>query len=128
MHNEEEENTMKAEEMFSLLVYESKKMLEILNEEIKNNGTNDDIENLKKYLSEIYVVGNKLVLPTFGGWPTTNNKIKIAVYVTKYIYELKTLTKAIYKERRKSKTAGRIFNMAMDMELRYERYIIEELE
>lgn len=120
---------MKAIELFKLLVYESKKMLEILNEEIENNGTNDDIESLKKCLSDIHL-GYDLVLglPTSFSLTTSSSNTKIAVYVTKYICELNVLAKKIRKERRKSKTAVLIFSMAMDMEIRYERYIIEELE
>lgn len=124
MHNEEEEKEMKAEEMFNLLVSDCKKMLEFLEKEIEDNGTNNEIEFLKSDLSGIKVVCGTLSLPGFRS-PSTSQKIKIAVSVTKYVCELKELAKIIYRERRKSKAAQRIFNMTMDMDTRYESYILE---
>lgn len=115
---------MKAIEMFNLLVSDCKKMLEFLEKEIKENGTNNDIESLKSDLSEIKVVGGTLELPGFRS-PSTSQKIKIAVSVTQYVCELRELARQIYRERRKSKELQRIFNMTMDMKCRYESYILE---
>lgn len=118
---------MKAEEMFNLLVYDCKKMLELLEKEIENNGTNSDIELLKSDLSDINVLAGTLSLPGFRS-PSSTQKMKIAVSVTKYVCELKELARRIYRERRKSKELQRICTMTMDMDYRYESYILEELE
>lgn len=115
---------MKAIEMFNLLVSDCKKMLEFLEKEIENNGTNNNIEYLKSDLSGIKVVAGTLELPGFRS-PSTSQKIKIAVSVTQYVCELRELATEIYRERRKSKEAQSIFNMTMDMKHRYESYILE---
>lgn len=119
---------MRANEMFYLFVTDCRELIELLEEECQSNGSNDNIALLKEYLVKTYLDDDgTLVLPIpFHNVPA-NDKMKIAVFVTEYLCEVKSTTFKIFKERKNVQT-GLIFSKVGMMYKKFTGYILEALE
>ena len=119
---------MRANEMFEELVHDCLDISVALNKEAITNGMSDRIQLLSGYLDSIKISqGNLIFQMPFLHKVPANDKMKIAVLVTKYTCTLKDLASEIFDERRNYEVS-KIFHMVTKMYEKFEKIILEELE
>ena len=105
---------MIANEMFQVFTQGCLEVSEIINEEIRINGSNEDIALLQEYLQSTKIKGKVLALPVPFNSVPADDKMKIAVFLTEYICEITSLAFRVFKHRQNLRTGdifAKIFRM-----------------
>ncbi len=116
---------MRANEMFWILLHDCREMSAYIDQEINNNGSNGNIELLKEYLDKTKMNdegGLSLPIP-FNDAPA-DDKLKIGVYVSEYLYCILMIASNLFKERRNT-VVGNIFGVASRMHGNFKKWIFE---
>lgn len=115
---------MLANEMFQVFTQGCLEVSEIINEEIRINGSNDDIAVLQAYLQKTKIEGKVLVLPEPFNSVQADDKMKIAVFLTEYICGITFLAFKVFNHRQNLRT-GDIFSKLFSMKEQLLKGILE---
>lgn len=101
------------------------KVDESIFKEIEINGSNDNIALLKKYLDETKMDDEGgLALPIPFNDAPADDKLKIGVFVSEYLYFILMRASDLFRERRNTRV-GNIFGVASRMHGNFKRWIFE---
>lgn len=116
---------MRANEMFCILLQDCQEMSAFIDQEIAVNGSNRNIALLKEYLDKTKMNDEGgLTLPIPFNDAPADDKLKIGVFVSEYLYCILMMASDLFNERRNT-IVGNIFGVASRMHENFKKWIFE---